>query len=84
MPVRSGYKVSITKETLIGPDNVEVIVLPSRLRTAKPPVSNDLITALPSAANLYLDNYLTHLAAIEEAEAAFNALTEPLKAIRVR
>jgi uncharacterized repeat protein (TIGR02543 family) len=80
----SGYKVTITKgEATPGiRDNVEVIkftIPPADSEAAG--IVNDLITALPSAANLYLDNYLTHLAAIEEAEAAFNALTEPQKTI---
>ena len=79
----SGYKVSITKGDAIGiRDNVEVIKFTIPLADSEAAgIVNDLITALPSAANLYLDNYLTHLAAIEEAEAAFNALTEPQKAI---
>ena len=80
----SGYKVTITKgEATPGiRDNVEVIKYTIPLAdSAAAGIVNDLITALPSAANLYLDNYLTHLAAIEEAEAAFNALTEPQKAI---
>ncbi len=80
----SGYKVTITKgEATPGiRDNVEVIKFTIPLADSEAAgIVNDLITALPSAANLYLDNYLTHLAAIEEAEAAFNALTEPQKAI---
>ncbi len=80
----SGYKVSITGGDAIG---IMTISRSASLRSrsadseAAAGIVNDLITALPSAANLYSDNYLTHLAAIEEAEAAFNALTEPQKAI---
>jgi uncharacterized repeat protein (TIGR02543 family) len=79
----SGYKVSITKGDAIGiKDNIQVskfAIPPADSEAAG--IVNDLITALPSAANVDLDNYLTHLAAIEGAEAAFNALTEPQKAI---
>jgi hypothetical protein len=79
----SGYKVSITKGDAIGiKDNIQVtkFTIPPADEEAAGIVTA-LISALPSAANVNLDNYLVHLAAIEEAEAAFNALTEPQKAI---
>ena len=78
----SGYKVTITKgEATPGiKDNVQVtvfVVPPTDQEAAD--IVKGMVDDLPLAKNVGIDNYLTYLAAIEQAEAAFNALTEPQK-----
>jgi hypothetical protein len=79
-----GYKITITKgEATPGvKDNVQVteFVVPPADQDAADAVV-EIIDALPLAKNLNLDNFLTHLSAIEQAEAEFNALTEPQKTL---
>jgi uncharacterized repeat protein (TIGR02543 family) len=79
----SGYKITITKgEAEDSKDNVQVtaFVVPPADQEAANAVSL-LIDPLPLAGSLNLENFLDKLAAIEEAEAAYEALTEAQKAL---
>ena len=79
----SGYKVTITRgEAIPGiKDNVKVtfVAPPADREAAK--IVEEMIDDLPLAKNVNIDNYLDYLAEVEEAEAAYNALTEPQKAL---
>jgi hypothetical protein len=80
----SGYKISISKG-LATPgvkDDVQVtaFVVPPADQAAADAVALR-IDPLPLAGNLDLGNFLDSLAAIEEAEAEFESLTEPQKAL---
>lgn len=79
----SGYKVTITRgEAIPGiKDNVKVtfVAPPADREAAK--IVEEMIDDLPLAEYVNIDNYLDYLAEVEEAEAAFDALTEPQKAL---
>jgi hypothetical protein len=80
----SGYEITITKgEATPGvKDNVQVteFVVPPADQAAADAVAVK-IDGLPLAGSLNLDDFLDYLAAIEQAEAEFNALTEPQKTL---
>ncbi|NLA11184.1 MAG: DUF1565 domain-containing protein, partial [Firmicutes bacterium] len=79
----SGYKITITKGAAeASKDNVRVtefVVPPADQEAADAMVY--IIDPLPLAGSLNLGNLLQHLPAIEVAEAAYEALTEPQKAL---
>ena len=80
----SGYKITITKGKA-NPgikDNVQVteFVVPPADQEAAQAVTRK-IQSLPWDWQLELASFIDHLAAIEEAEAAYEALTEPQKAL---
>ena len=79
----SGYKVIITRgEAVPGiKDNIKVtFVAPTADQEAAETVE-DMIDDRPLAKNVNIDNFLGYLADIEATEAAYNALTEPQKAL---
>ena len=80
----NGYKITISKGSAIPKvkDNVQVtaFVVPPEDQAAATAVAIK-IDGLPLAVNLSLENFLDSLAAIEEAEAEYQTLTEPQKAL---
>ena len=79
----SGYKVTITRgEATPGiKDNIEVTFVAPIDDQEAAEIVEGMIDDLPLAKNVNLDNYLDYLAAIEEADAAFSALTEDQKVL---
>ncbi len=80
----SGYKITISKGSATPgvKDDFQgtVFVVPPDDQAAANTVAGK-IDGLPRAAILNLDNFIDSLAAIEEAEAEYQALTEPQKAL---
>ncbi|MFA7019311.1 MAG: right-handed parallel beta-helix repeat-containing protein, partial [Sphaerochaetaceae bacterium] len=80
----NGYKITISKGSAIPKvkDNVQVtaFVVPPEDQASAAAVATK-IDGLPLAVNLSFENFLDSLAAIEEAEAEYQTLTEPQKAL---